>query len=520
MNIFKFKPITHKTFEFKRETPPEKLPETDTQNISYHFKENLENIQSFFSLPKNSDIKLRSFKTGDLDAFIVFIENMSNTDFIDKTILAPLMLLKNSDISLNKIKDTLIVHNQVTTLTDFKLVLRNINLGDCVLFVDGINHAISLDVKNWVKRGIEPPVSESVVYGPHEGFTENFKTNIAMIRKGIRNENLIAETLFLGSVSQTPCSILYIKNILNPALLKEIKYRLENIGADYITQTGELEQYIEDSTLSLVPQMLTTERPDKAVTSLIEGKIVLILQGSPFALVLPVTISEFLTTVEDKYVRFPFALLMKTIRLIGIISSVLLSGLYISIVNFHQEMIPPGLLLSLEAAREAVPFSSLTELLLMEIAFDIIREASIRVPSPIGSTLGIIGGLIVGQAAVSANLVSPMAIIIVAITGIGSFATPNYALNFSFRFSRYLYIAAGAIGGFYAISVLLFINACHLCSIKSLGVPLFTSLSTNSKQSVWDFMFPKPIFKREVRHEFLNPRLKKTQDNISRGWDK
>ncbi|MBO5857416.1 MAG: spore germination protein [Clostridia bacterium] len=359
MNIFKFKPITHKTFEFKQEKSPETLPKTDYKTVSASEKENLKLVKEYFTFPENSDIKIREFKTGEKDAFLVFIENMANTELIDKTVLAPLMLLKNDDISLNKIKNTLIVHNQLTMVDDFEDVLKNINLGDCVLFVDGMESAISLDVKNWIKRSIEPPVAESVIYGPHEGFSENFKTNVAMIRKNIRNENLICETVFLGKVSQTPLSIMYMKNILNPAILKEIHYRLENIGADYVTQISELEQFIEDSIFSLVPQMLTTERPDKAATSIIEGKIVLILQGSPFALILPVTISEFLTTVEDKYIRFPFAILMKTIRLLGIISSVLLSGLYIAVVNFHQEMIPPGLLLSLEAAREAVPFRHL-----------------------------------------------------------------------------------------------------------------------------------------------------------------
>lgn len=520
MNIFNFKPLINKKFEFNTEVSPERIKPERTPSVSHSCDENLKILKEYFTTEKNTDIKIREFHTGGGKAFIFFVENLVDSEILNNDILAPLMLLKNNNLTFDKIYNTLLVHNQVDISSDFEKILESINMGDCALFIDGIAKCIVIDVKSWSRRGIEPPVSESVIYGPHEGFNENYKTNIALIRKNIRNENMICETVYVGNISKTPLSILYMKNILNPDLLKELHYRLENLDCDYIYQIGELEQLIEDSTYSLFPQMLTTERPDKASDSIIEGKIVLLLQGSPFALVLPVTATEFMTTVEDKYVRFPFAIFMKAIRMIGILSSFLLSGLYIAIVNFHQEMIPPGLLLSLESAREAVPFSALFELLLMEISFDIIREASIRVPSPIGSTLGIIGGLIVGQAAVSANLVSPIAIIIVSLTGIGSFATPNYALNFSFRFLRYFYIFMGALGGFFGISTLMFVNCIILCNIKSLGVPLFSGLSSKTGDKTGGFLFQKPLYKKETRHGYLNPRLKRTQGKYARRWDK
>ena len=482
-------------------------------------EQNLSVVKKDFSYPKNSDIKIREFKIGgETNAFLLFVEGLVRDDSVMEGVLAPLMLLKCKEISLSTLKESLVLTNQISDLNTFSDVYNDVNMGNCVLFADGIGTAISIDVKGWERRGLDSPITEHVIYGPHEGFNENFKVNTALIRKNIRSENLVCETLSLGKESKTPCAVMYMDNIANPSLVEEIKRRLLNIDADYILNAGELEQFIEESSFALSPQFLTTERPDKTSEALIEGKVALILHGSPFALIAPVAFSDFLTTTEDKFVRFPFAILMKLIRLIGIISSFLLSGLYIAIVNFHHQIIPTDLLFAIEASREAVPFSSFFELLLMEISFDIIREASLRVPSPIGSTVGIIGGLIVGQAAVSANLVSPIAIIIVSITGIGSFATPNYALNFTFRFARYIYIISGAISGFLGIAAGIFLHTMLLSSVNSLGVPLLTTLSGDQRQGILSYLFVRPVYKREFRHSYLNAKQKRIQADISRKW--
>ncbi|MBR4030835.1 MAG: spore germination protein, partial [Clostridia bacterium] len=469
-SVFKYTPQKQKN-SFSLENSSAPLPPLEKTEfcVSVKLKDNLEIIKTAYSCPENSDIKLREFKIGnETDAFIVFVEGLVRNDSVTTNILAPIMLIPTPKISEEVLQEKLLLNNQLVTQTDFSKIFEDINMGNCVLFVDNISCAFSLDVKGWERRGIDSPVTEHVIYGAHEGFNENFRINSALIRKNLRNENLVCETISVGNISKTPCALFYIKGVTNPALIKETKRRLNKIDADYIYQLGELEQFIEDDTFALSPQFLTTERPDKTAEALVEGKIALVLHGSPFALLAPVSFTDFLTTTEDKFVRFPFANLMKFIRLIGIVSSFLLSGLYIAVVNFHHEMIPTDLLFAIESARESVPFTALFELLLMEISFDIIREASLRVPSPIGSTVGIIGGLIVGQAAVSANLVSPIAIIIVSLTGIGSFATPNYALNFTFRFARYIYIILGAVFGFLGIAAGIFLHACVLSKVKSL----------------------------------------------------
>ena len=479
------------------------------------YSHNLETVTAVFNADLSSDIKIREFTCGNKKAFIVFIDSMIDSNRINTHILAPMMLLP-TNATKEDIENSLVVVNQLTVTNKFEDAFYNLSLGDCLIFVDGIEYTFVCDVKSWERRSVGPPVSEAVIYGPHEGFTENFKTNAALIRKNVHSPDLICEMLKAGKVSKTPLSVLYMKNIANEGLVKEVKRRIENLDCDYIFQLGQLEQFLEDTTFTLTPQFLTTERPDRACECLIEGKVVILMHGSPFALICPVTLTEFFTTVEDKYIRFPFSNFIKTTRLIAILFSFLLPGLYIALINFHIEMIPSSLLFAIEASREAVPFPSVLELIIMELSFDIIREASLRVPSSIGSTLGIIGGLIIGQAAVEASLVSPITIIIVAITGIGSFATPNFELNMSFRLLRYFYILAGATSGFGGIALCMFIHICILSKAKSMGAYIFNGLSSVPLRNLFDF----PIWKNEKRHTTSNPKQTTLQAKISRRWVK
>ena len=519
-NIFTYTPENTDT-AFQLNEATDTLPALNSdRTVSESLTENLDFIERIYSLPQNSDIKIRKFTIGNqISAFLLFVEGLVRDDSIGNHILAPLMLLPQETVTVQKVMNKLLLNNQVTTVKTFTEVIDEVNMGNCVLFADGFCEVFSIDVKGWERRGIDSPITEHVIYGPHEGFNENFKVNTALIRKNLRNQNLVCETLSLGKQSKTPCALLYIKNVTNRALVREMRRRLQNIEADFVYQAGEVEQFIEEKSFSLSPQLLTTERPDKTAAALVEGKVAIIVHGSPFALIAPVSFTEFLTSPEDQNVRFPFANLMRGIRLIGILSSFLLSGLYIAIVNYHREMIPADLLFAIEAAREAVPFSALFELLLMEIAFDIIREASLRVPSPIGSTVGIIGGLIVGQAAVSAALVSPLAIIIVSLTGVGSFSTPNYALNFTFRFARYIYIFLGAAYGFLGIAAGLFIHATLLCAVNSFGVSLFSTLSSKNNTGILSFLFQVPAWKREQRHAYVQAQQTELQQEISRKWE-
>ena len=488
-----------------------------SMNVSGNFDTDLKNIKEYFNYGLSADIKIREFKIGNKNAFILFIEGMVNTSLIDDNILSPLMLLTNDHPTNNLLLNTLVTHNQAVCEDNFEKIAQSVNFGDCALFVDGIKNAVICDVKAWDRRGIDAPLTDAIIIGPHEGFNENFKINTALVRKIIRDQNLIIENLIIGKQSKTPCAFMYMKNIASEEFVSELKRRLNSIDVDYLYQVSELEQLIEDNTFSLLPQMIKTERPDRTSEALIEGKIAVILQGSPYALILPVTATEFFITPEDKYLRLPYSNMMRFIRIFGILTSVLLPALYLAIVNFHHEMIPTELLFAIEATREAIPFTALTELIIMELSFDLIREASIRVPSPIGSTIGIVGGLIIGQSAVSANIVSPITIIIVALAGIGSFATPDYSASLGLRLMRYIYILLASAFGFIGISFGLFFSICRLSETKSLGISLMQSPDTPARNFL-EHIISYPIWKKEFRHSYLNTKHKRIQNDISRKW--
>ncbi|MDP4094899.1 MAG: spore germination protein [Bacillota bacterium] len=502
--------------------------DTEKSDISKKLSENLEYIKKRFSVPINGDVVIREFdiiiKDKAVPAFLFFYDGLVDRKVVNDDVLQPLMLLSNLDIKGNEkdiasfVKDHLIPHNQLKVEKQMEKVIDMVNFGGCGLFVDGCDVAFSLDVKGWEHRGVERPNTELVIRGPQEGFNEISRVNTALIRKRLKDEDLIVQDIEIGRRSKTPTSLLYIKDIANDSLVREVRRRLKSLKVDYISDTGELEQLIEDSTFLPAPQMLATERPDRVATLLTEGKVAVVMNGSPFVLVMPVTSHELVYSAEDEYVRFPYSNLLRFIRIMGVLLSLLLPGLYVAITTFHHEMIPTSLLLAVVSAREKVPFPSVVEILVMELSFELIREAGIRIPGPIGPTLGIIGALILGQAAVAASIISPILIIIVAVTGLGSFAMPDFALGYAFRLLRFGYILLGAAAGFLGIATGIFIQGIWFASAKSFGVPYMTPLGPKTTTKWYNEIFKAPIWQQEKRPDYLNTKAQKKQPNISRRW--
>ena len=289
-------------------------------------------------------------------------------------------------------------------------------LGNCALFVDTLNSAFDIEVKGFKQRSVDKPNNEIVIKGPHEAFVENIRTNTSLIRRIVNNENLIIENLEVGKITKTKCAVCYLKNVTNSDLVNEVKYRLNNLEIDSLLSAGELEQLLVDSNALGVPQTISTERPDKAAKYLLKGRVIVIVNGTPYGVIMPSILVDFLTSPEDTNLKVNFANFLRSLRFLAAFITLLLPGLYVAITSFHQEILPTGLLYSILASRENVPFPIILEILLMEISFELIREAGLRVPSAIGPTIGIVGALVLGQAAVSAGIVSPILIIIVAIT--------------------------------------------------------------------------------------------------------
>ena len=482
-------------------------------------------IKRLFTLSKNNDIVARDFHINvgakKVSAFLICVEGLSNmmsvNDFILRSLMEPNSAFEGSFEEY--IQKSLIPQSQLTLEENIDRALQTVNIGNAVVFADGLDKCFVMDVKSWEHRSVSNPENESVIQGPHEGFNEVLRCNTALIRKTLNNPNLIQENITVGKTSKTPGAVVYLKNVTNESLVDEVKRRITSIDAEYVLSSLDVEQYIEEDTFLPVPQMITTERPDRVCKALTEGRVAFILNGSSHALIMPATFFDLITSAEDGYLRYPYSLLIRLLRYLAVFLAICLPGLFASLLNYHPELLITNILLAVSSSRALVPFGALVELILMETAFELIKEAGIRIPGPIGSTLGIVGGLIVGQAAVEANLVSPIMIIVVAVTGIASFTVPSYSLSFAFRFSRFLYIFGATVAGIYGLCLVFFVNTLMATGIKSFGVPFMSPLSPVDGPNRINLAIGAPIWKRGTRREdYLKPKDMYKKSSISRKW--
>lgn len=523
----------------------EKLSEV--KNIFPSLDVTLEYIKVKYNTIINSDIVLREFnlsaRNRQYKALLFFIDGMVDSQLINNNVLEALMLRKRANIfdgdqnqivsegvanniTVRRVKkfhlenyifDSLLPQNNVKKVDSFSDAFSGVNMGNCLLFVDTLSVAFDIDVKGYKQREVSSPNNEIIIQGPQEAFVENLRTNTALLRRVVNNENLVIENIEVGKLSKTKCTVCYMKNIANSDLVAEVKYRMNNLEIDSLLSSGELEQLIEEDQNCSIPQILSTERPDKATKYLYGGRVVVLINGNPYALIMPATLIDFIASPEDTNLKFQFANFLKFLRLLAIGITLLLPSLYVALANFHQELLPTELLFSILASRENVPFPVIFEILVMEISFELIREAGLRVPSPIGPTIGIVGALVLGQAAVSAGIVSPILIIIVAITAIASFAIPDFSFGFHLRLMRFVFLLLSYISGFFGIGLGLFIYTCILCSLQSFGVPYTAPYApvTTIKQHGFFLM---PTWKREKRADFLNTKRHDRQEHISMKW--
>ena len=526
--------------------PTSHLPQQ--KNIYPSLDVNLEYMKTKFNSLINSDISIREFtllaQNKEYKAFLFYIDGMVDTKLINDFILKPLMLRNRANthtpdkkvkvtsaiannISVRRMKkfnledyifNSLVPQNTIKKVSEFEKIISDINMGNCALFVDTLSIAFSLEVKGFKARSIPEPNNEIIIRGSQEAFVEVIRTNTSLIRRFVNNENLIIENASVGKVTNTPVAICYMKEIANDALVAEVKYRIQNLKIDSLTSSGQLEQLIQDNDKVIFPQILSTERPDRASRYILAGRVVVIVNGSPYALVMPATFMDFLSSQEDTNIRYQYANLLKIIRGIALFLALLLPGLYIAISNYHQELIPTELLFAIVSSRASVPFPVILEILIMEVSFELIREAGVRVPSPLGPTIGIVGALILGQAAVSASIVSPILIIIISITGICSFTVPDFFLGFWVRIYRFIYIIAGYLGGFLGIAFVLFIQFLLLLGNQSFGIPYLSLHLPFGKSARRKSYFLSPMWKREKRETELNTKRPNAQEHISMTW--
>ncbi len=372
---------------------------------------NLDYLKSVFKTTLNSDIVFRNFsiciKEKEYKSCLIFIDGMVDSNLINNFVLKPLMKNVKSNYKVkpiaiannisvrrtkkfnleNYIYNFLIPQNNIKKVNAFDTIINSINSGECVLLVDTLNIGFTLDVKGFETRSISSPQNETVVRGSQEAFVEKIRTNTSMLRRIINNENLIIENTVVGKISNTKVAICYMKNIANNKLITEVKYRINNLDVDSIISSGQLEQLIQDNSLNIFPQIIATERPDKAANHLLEGRVVVLVNGSPYSLIMPAILMDFLASPEDINLKFQYSNLLKFIRILAFIITLFLPGFYIAVTTYHTELIPTELLFTIAASRNTVPFPIIFEIFLMELSFELIREAGLRIPSPIGPTI-------------------------------------------------------------------------------------------------------------------------------------
>ncbi|MDD9270482.1 spore germination protein [Paenibacillus sp. GCM10023248] len=418
-----------------------------------------------------ADIVFRPLKLADRPEFLlVYIEELTDSDKLEQ-IISACMISRDAD-RLTKYR----------IVNHFPELVAKILKGSTAIFLDGKPFAYVADLTSFKQRSINEPTNEASIRGPREGFTEDLKTNLSMIRRKISHPNLKFEKHLAGEFTNTEFVVAYIEEKVIPGLLQEVRRRLHAFHTNQLLDSGYIEEYIEDKSLSFFPQIQNTERPDTVSASLLAGRVAIIVDGSPNALLLPMTFWSGFQAAEDHYERFLYVSAVRSLRFLLAIMSCLLPSIYVALTTFHPQMIPLAVMLSISVSREGIPFPTVIETLLMELMFEGLREAGLRLPKAIGSAVSIVGALVIGEAAVQAGFISAPIVMIVAGTGIASFAFPSYSLALPFRILRFPLLILGGFLGLYGVAIGIMFIMIHLVTLKSFGVPYLKPVAPIGKQ--------------------------------------
>ena len=470
--------------------------------IGRSLKENMRLIDA--RIKDCDDIKCRKMKLGQqekVEACIYYVEVAVNNLTIEESVIGKLinkLWNMDTDEQYEYIKDNALGITDVKELSDINEVIMGIMIGDGVVLIDGYNKAIKIKSKGYPMMSIGESNMEKVMRGSREGFADSLKSNTALIRKRIRSDKLKVKEKIIGDISNTTVAIVYADGIARDSVLKEIENRISSLKVEGLMDTGIIEQLTEESVLSPFPQYQTTERPDKAAMEILNGRVAVFVDNTPVALLLPTSYGSFFQTADDYYNRFQIVSFERIIRYVAAIIAMTFPAFYLAAINYHPEILPTNLIMTLQAARVSVPFPAFVEVLIMELSFELLREAGVRIPGPMGSTIGIVGGLIIGQAAVTAGVVSPIIVIVVAVTALASFAIPNDELSSAFRLLKYFVIALAAFYGFFGIIMALLFVVGHLCRLKSFGFPYmmpYVAADVNKKRDLKDSVVRYPMGK-------------------------
>jgi len=477
---------------------PEDLP------ILRDYQDNVSRIKEEFG--NSTDISFREFGFCRQNGVCAYIDGLADNHMISEFFLE----MVTEDVKEEKADSFQCMAEKATGLGNIGIIVNwnevfdGLLSGNTIIFLNGYNKAINVETKGWEKRAITEPSTQLSIRGPKDSFTETLRTNSASIRRRIKSPNLWLESMKIGTVSQTDVSIMYIKGIANDKIVAEIKERLQRINMDSILGSGYIEQLIEDQTWTTFPTTFHSERPDVVASHILEGRIAILVDGTPFVLTAPAIFIQFFQAPDDYYSRFDISTGIRLLRILAFFIALIGPSVYISATTFHQEMIPTPMAIAIAAQRENVPFPAFVEALIMEVTFEVLREAGLRLPRAVGQAVSIVGALVIGQAAVQAGIVSPVMVIVVSVTAIANFSTPVFAMAIAARLIRFVLMGLATILGFYGIMLGLMFMSIHLCSLRSFGIPYMMPLAPFNIENQQDVFVRFPVWAMKKRPKFIS----------------
>lgn len=477
----------------------EDLPNQYFRNL----EQNKQQIGQLFN--KSFDFKMESIKLGEKDACVCYLQTMLNMDDLTDKVLNAAQYAANlgPKPNLDTLRNAYFPTLSFEYADTFHKVVWQILNGFAVIMVDGEGKALSMQIGNIEHRSIAEPSTQTIIRGPKEAFIEGIETNLSLVRRRLKNPHLAFESFHVGRDTKTTVAIGYIGDITNQDILDEVRMRIQKIDIGGVLDSGNIEEFITDKTVTPFPLVFNTERPDTVCGDLMEGKVAIFVDGSPFVLTVPSVLTDFFQSPEDYYQPYLMSSFIRIVRYISFMIALILPSLYVALSTFHQELLPTLLLLSIQAQREGVPFPAVIEIFVMELTFEIMREAGVRMPRAVGQTVSIVGALVIGQAAVEAGLVSNVLVIIVAFTAIASFVSPIYNFSISTRLLRFVLIIFAAVFGLYGVLLFLVAMVIHLASLRSFSVPYLAGVAPFTIENQDDIFVRIPAWANRKRPTYL-----------------
>lgn len=435
-----------------------------------------------------------------LEIAVLYIEGMADHTMVQQSVLSPLLDRRPSLEQIKAapasdlLKSCVLAAAAGPDAAQLQDVLLALLSGSVIILIEDSSVAINIPIQGWADREVTESTAQAVVRGPQDAFTENIVTNIALVRRRIKDPRIRCTRRVIGTATRTSVAVMHMDGIANDKLVEDLFRRLDGISLQEVLEGEYIEESITDNPYSLFPTVYNTDRPDSVAQQLLHGKIAIIVDGSPFTLVVPALFTDFLQSPEDHYQSFYYSGLIRVLRFVALLSAVFSPSIYIALTTFDQQMLPTSLLLSLAAQREGTPFPAFVEAVLMEVTFEILREAGIRMPRTIGQAVSIVGTIVIGQAAVDAGIVSAGMVIVVSLTAISSFAIPSYNLGIAARIVRFLFMLLAASFGLYGIFIGIIILVLHLSSLRSLGTPYMAPFGPKRNLENYDAMLRTPYW--------------------------